>query len=343
VTGTNSFYLSVLASYPFVPGHEVVGRVEEVGSSVRSVRVGDRVVVEPALGCRVRGFVTLCGPCLAGHYANCERIMHGDIAPGIQIGYCRDTGGGWGPHLVAHECQLYPVPEEIPDEAAVLMEPLSCAIHGVLRAELSQRSRVLVVGAGTMGLLIIAALRAFRPGCSIVAIARYPHQKETALSLGAERVVASGLDGYGELVELSGSTVHRVPLGKPAVLGGFDVVFECVGARASLEDAMNWARPQGQVVLVGMPAPMKVDLAPLWYQELRLTGSYAYGMETWEGRRAKTFDLARELLARDGWAQRLAGLVSHRFPLKRHREAIATAMHPGASGAVKTVFDLREG
>ncbi|MFQ5874751.1 MAG: alcohol dehydrogenase, partial [Dehalococcoidia bacterium] len=85
------------------------------------------------------------------------------------------------------------------------------------------------------------------------------------------------------------------------------------------------------------------DLVPLWYKQLRLVGAYAYGMEEFEGRRIRTFQLAFELLRRDGLDQRLSDLVRHRFPLERYRKAINTAMHAGKLGGVKTVFDMTDG
>ena len=96
LSGKGSIYLSAFTSFPFVPGHEVVGRVVETGDAVSGFDVGDRVVLEPALGCTVRGLAEPCGPCASGHYANCERVTEGDISSGVQTGYCRDTGGGWG-------------------------------------------------------------------------------------------------------------------------------------------------------------------------------------------------------------------------------------------------------
>ena len=342
ITGKGSIYLSALTSFPFVPGHELVARVEEVGAKVDTVDTGDRVVVEPALGCRVRGFKEPCSPCAEGHYANCERVLEGEIAPGIQTGYCRDTGGGWSTSLVAHESQVHLVPQGVSDEAAVLTEPLSCALHGVLQAEVSESRPVLVVGSGAMGLLTVAALRALRPSATIVVAARYVYQGEAAIALGADRLVTAGQGSYQEMAGLTGADIHPLPLGKPAVVGGFDVTFDCAGSAASLEDAVRWTRSQGQVVLVGMPGPMRMDLAPLWYQEVRLIGTYAYGLESHDGRQVKTFELALEVLARDGLAAQLEKLVRHRFPLHRYRQAIATAMRPGKSGAVKTVFDLRD-
>ena len=94
VAGKSSIYLSAFTSFPFVPGHEVVGAVAETGPQVQRVQAGDRIVLEPALGCAVRGISEQCGPCLRGHYANCEHVMEGDVSAGVQTGYCRDTGGG---------------------------------------------------------------------------------------------------------------------------------------------------------------------------------------------------------------------------------------------------------
>lgn len=341
ITGTGSIYLSALTSFPFVPGHELVGRITETGSGVKSAKVGDRIVVEPALGCQVRGFEQPCLPCSDGHYANCERVLQGDIASGVQTGYCRDTGGGWGSSLVVHESQLHQVPENISDEAAVLTEPFSCALHAVLQARIPNAANVLVVGSGIIGLLTIAALRVLHPSITIVATVRHQHQGEAALALGADQLVAAKHGSYIELADFTGARIHPLPMGKPVVVGGFDISFDCVGSATSLEDAVRWTRAQGQVVLVGMPGPMHMDLAPLWYQEVQLLGTYAYGLEHYEGRHLKTFDLALEFLTGGGLADRLEKLVRHRFSLKSYRQAINTAMHPAKFGAIKTVFDLR--
>ena len=343
VAGKSSLYLSAFVSFPFVPGHEVVGRVIETGSGVTGVEVGERVVIEPALGCAVRGVQDVCRPCREGHYANCERVLEGDISPGVQTGFCRDTGGGWGEELVAHEWQIHRVPDNVPNEAAVLTEPLSCAVHGVLGAKVLEGERVLVVGCGSIGLLTIAALRALAPRCTIVAIAKYAHQQVLAKALGADHLVPPSQGGYEQLAQLSGATLHPLPLGKPAVLGGFDIAFECAGAPAAVEDAMRWTRSQGRVVVMGMPTAGKVDWTPFWYQELDVRGSYLYSLERSGEGHARTFQLTLDLLSREGFAQRLGALVRHRFPLSQYRRAIATAMSPGRSESVKAVFDFTEG
>lgn len=360
LTAEGTPYLSALVSFPFVPGHELVGVIVDVGGQVSGLAVGQRVVLEPALGCRVRGFAEPCVPCRAGYYAACERVMDGDISSGIQTGFCRDTGGGWGPSLVAHQSQLYPVPDSLSNEAAVLVEPLACAIHGVLRSgvhatpahrtslpgerenstEEKRSPHVLVLGCGAIGLLTIAALRAFAPECTIVAIAKYPHQQALAKELGAEHVVPSGQGAYARLQDLTGAKLLKLPWGKPHVVGGVDASFVCIGSAGAWEDALRWTRARGTVVMVGMPGEPKADLTPFWYKELAVLGSYAYGAEQHGEGSVSTFRLALDMLARQGWGERLARLVRHKFPLPRYREAFATAMRAGRHGSVKVVFEV---
>ncbi len=342
LSAKGSIYLSAFTSFPFVPGHEVVGRVVETGAGVKEFAAGDRVVLEPALGCAVRGLAEPCAQCASGHYANCERVMEGDISSGIQTGYCRDTGGGWSGSFVAHRSQLYAVPEAVSDEAAVLAEPLSCAVHGVLEAGVADGADVLVVGGGTIGLLTVAALSRLAPGARVTLAARHEHQRRLGEKLGADRVVTAGRGLEAALAKLTGAALLPLEIGKPAVVGGFDVTFECTGSRGGIEDSVRWTRARGKLVLSGMPDPNKLDMTPVWYQELRVIGVYAYAAESRNGARPKTFDIALEMLADDGWADRIAALVTHRFPLRRRGQAIVTAMRPGRHGAVKTVFDLAD-
>ena len=98
---------------------------------------GRRVVVEPVLGCLARGIDPPCPACAAGRKGRCERLAFGHLHPGLQTGFCADTGGGWSEELVAHESQLHDVPERFSDEAAVMVEPTACAIHAALLAKVS--------------------------------------------------------------------------------------------------------------------------------------------------------------------------------------------------------------
>ncbi|HKI32319.1 MAG TPA: zinc-binding dehydrogenase [Gemmataceae bacterium] len=345
IAAEGSPFFAPLTSFPFTFGHEVVGIVEEVGPEVRAVAVGDRVVVEPALHCGVRGLEPACTACQAGQYGNCVNVTKGDVSAGVQTGYCRDTGGGWSGSLVAHEVQLHQVPDALADDAAVMVEPFSCALHGVLRALGTQYSvlstqTILILGCGTMGLLTIAALRAVEAPCRIVALAKHPHQQELAKQLGAHEILTAGRGQYEALCQRTGATMHQPEIGQPTVLGGFDLVFDCVGSARSLDDALRFTRARGRTVLVGMPAiPKTVDWTTIWFKELNVMGVYAYGVEAFGEERVKTFELALRFL-RQGRAD-VRPLVTHRFPLTDYKRAIQTALATGPHRSVKTIFDLR--
>ncbi|WCJ60457.1 zinc-binding dehydrogenase [Fontisphaera persica] len=343
-------YFSPFVSTPFVLGHEVVGEIVETGSATPSnLRSGMRVVLEPALGCEVRGMETPCRPCAAGQYANCENILRGCLQGGFQTGYCASTGGGWShASLVAHPSQVHPVPDALSDEEAVLAEPLACSLHAALKAPREKEKTLLVIGCGTIGLLLIAAYRMTGGQGRVLAVARFPHQAEMARQLGADECIGLRPPAalYQWVLERTGSLdagggIYQPELGKPVVLGGADAVLDCVGIGPTMDDALRLTRPGGLVLLVGMPGiPSGIDWTSAWYKELRVHGSYAYGWETLPGgRRVKTIQLALELLAASGG--RLRPLVSKKLPLTEFRAAIAHAFHTEQPGNFKTVFDLR--
>ncbi len=316
IDATSSRYFEPIVSFPFVPGHEVVADDAD----------GHRVVLEPVLGCVARNVRPHCPSCAAGHLGNCERIAFGDLEPGLQSGFCCDTGGGWGTSMVAHASQLHAVPDTMTDEAAVMVEPTACAVHGALRN--SSDGTVVVLGAGTLGLLTIAALRAYGTATTVVSAGRYAEQRRWAGTLGADTVCEP--DEVGRLVRrISGSLAYGNQL-----TGGADVVIDCVGSEASITEALRIVKPRGCVTVVGMPAKVRLNLTTLWHRETQLVGAYAYGIET-DGRR--TFDLAFELVK----SADLGQLVSATYRLADYRDAIEHAASAGRRGAVKIAFDLR--
>ena len=334
IDGTSSRWFEPIVSFPFTPGHEVVAdRLDDDGPPDGS----RRVVLEPVLGCVARGVDPPCDACARGDLGGCERIAFGDLAPGLQTGFCCDTGGGWSTRMVAHESQLHDVPADVSDEAAVMVEPTACAVHAALTAGVADGDVVVVLGAGTLGLLTVAALRRYtRPG-TIVVVAKHDVQRRAATELGADVVCAPG-----EVRRAVRRTTGSLALGDGPVArltGGADGVLDCVGSEASLADALDVTRPGGQVTLVGMAGVTRLDLTGLWQRELRLAGAYAYGTEVLaDGTRRRTFDLAFELVAQAG----LDRLVSAAYPLDRYKEAIAHAAAAGTRGAVKVCFDLRD-
>ncbi|MDQ6798231.1 MAG: zinc-binding dehydrogenase [Actinomycetota bacterium] len=332
VDGKASAYFEPLVSFPFVPGHEVVGELDD----------GTRVVVEPVLGCTVRGVVPPCGACAGGHIDRCERLAFGHLAPGMQTGYCTDTGGGWSTALVAHESQIHRVPDAMSDEAAVMVEPAACAVHAAVGAGAFGR-RVLVLGAGTVGLCATAALRRFASPSMLMVAAKHPLQRRLAAELGADLVV-----GSDEVRRAVRRTTASLRVGS-GLSGGVDVVIDCVGNQASLAEDLAVVAPGGTIVLLGMPATVVVDLTPLWQRQITLRGSYAYGVEDGHAPGVeddaadngapppRTFDLAFDLVAE----VTLERLVSATYPLDRYRDAIDHAANAGRRDAVKVAFDLR--
>jgi threonine dehydrogenase-like Zn-dependent dehydrogenase len=333
--GHSSRYFEPIVSFPFVPGHEIVGDVD--GGPLD----GRRVVVEPVLGCLVRGLDPLCDACAAGRKGACAHLAFGHLQPGLQTGYCADTGGGWSDGLVAHESQLHVVADDLSDEAAVMIEPTACAVHAVLTgaAGAVDGAHVLVLGAGTLGLGVIAALRHFSLPAAVLAVAKHPEQRDFARRLGADVVISPSEVRRGVRRHTGGAALSAGgPDGRVERLaGGADVVFDCVGSADSLEECLAVTRPGGRIVMVGMPGRVTVDLAPLWQREIVLAGAYAYGAEDRPDGPVSTFTLAAELVR----AAALGDLVSARYPLDCFGEAVEHAARAGRRGAVKIVFDLR--
>jgi threonine dehydrogenase-like Zn-dependent dehydrogenase len=329
VDGRSSRYFEDVVSFPFVPGHEVVGTISDAGEDS-----GARVVVEPVLGCVPRGVEPPCPACAQGRTGGCERVAFGHVAPGLQIGYCADTGGGWSyAGLVAHDTQLHAVPDALSDDEAVMIEPTACAVHAALDAHIDPGDDVAVVGAGTLGLATVAAVRQLTSPGTLLVGAKYPHQRRMAEDLGADVVVDP------DQLERAVRRQSRSLVTSGALTGGANVVIDCVGSAASIAQAIGMVRPRGRVVLVGMPGRTTVDLAALWHREVTLAGAYAYGTEDVAGTRRRTFDLAMEVVA----AARLGRLVSAHYPLERFEEALAHAGTAGRRGSVKVVFDLTAG
>jgi len=320
LAGTASLYLAPHTSGPFVPGHEVVGEI------TGGPRRGERVVLQPALGCATRGIEPRCPECARGLPALCRQTIDGSVSAGLQTGYCRDVGGGWSEGLVAHESQLHPVPADLADEDAVFTEPLACALHAVAVGDPQPGDRVAVIGAGTIGLLAVAALRERAPAATVVCAAKHSGQAAAARRLGAdETCTPPELHGAG--ARLTGARRLVGHGGRELLLGGFDGVLDCVGSGASVEAAITAARPRGRVVLVGMPGELRADLAPAWLRELELRGAYGY-----EDDFPAAIELARRL--------RPGRLIDRGWPLRAFRRALREAPRSARAGRVKTVFEV---
>ena len=332
LSGRSSLYFSGLVSMPLVPGHEIVAELLDDGEDLVA---GSRVVVDPILRCGARG-VDPCESCSVGATNRCDRVTVGHLAPGLQTGFCADTGGGWGEVLCAHRSQLHPVPEQLSDEQAILAEPLACAVHTALRAQVPANARVLVSGAGSVGLLTTLALRHLTRAGEITVVAKHAHQRDLARVFGATDVLSPEQVLRG-VRRATGAFQIEPQYSRPFLLGGVDIAVDAVGSKDSLETAMQATRAGGRVVLSGMPAP--ADLSAAWFRELELVGSYGSAeREPGAGDRA-AFDIALDLIASGAVNDVAASVVS--YPLHRWREAIDHAHSAGRLATVKVAFDPR--
>jgi L-iditol 2-dehydrogenase len=231
---------------PLVLGHEAGGDVVSVGPEVTSLTPGQRVSVEPGVPCRS------CTQCLAGRYNLCPYVKFFATPP---------YDGAFGEYVVMPAAFVHAVPDNVSDDAAGLIEPLSVGVWACRRGEVAPGARVLVTGAGPIGLVCVQA--AFAYGATEVVVSDVnPHRLEVARALGAVGVDVSE---------------------QPLAAAGFepDVLLECSGnARATME-AINTVARAGRVVLIGMGGDeLSIPLPYVQDHELVLTGAFRYA-NTW--------------------------------------------------------------
>lgn len=312
-------------------GHEVVGEVIEIGDEVQQLQVGDRVVLQHDINCLSAGVQPLCRSCASGSYGLCERGTLPDPHP---------IGGGWSEEMLLHEQQLFRVPSEMTDSQAVLLEPSAVAVHAVLRHVPQAGDRVLIIGAGTIGLLTLQIVRILAPHAEISVLARYPFQVEKATRMGAAHIIYSQ-DSYSGVQQATQAQLYTGLLGNQMLLGGYDVIYDTIGSQSTIHNALRWARAKATVVLVGLSLHiMRIDLTPVWYQEINLIGTLGQGIETWPlgtQEQRSTFSITADMMLHG--LLRPEQLITHHFALNNYRQALMTAMDKREQRAIKVVFD----
>ncbi len=313
------------------PGHEVVGEVIEVGDEVQRLRAGQRVVLQHGPNCITAAADPLCRSCTAGNYGLCEYgVFHG----------MQPIGGGWSEEMLLHEQQLFRVPDELTDAQAVLLEPSAVALHAALRHLPQAGNKVLIIGAGTIGLLILQVLGALAPDAEVHVLARHTCQVERATRFGAAQIIYSR-NSYEEIQLATGAQLYQGGWGNKMLLGGYDVIYDTAGSAQSIHNALRWTCAGATVVMVGLSLHhMQLDLTPLWYQEINLIGSTGHGMENWPvgtNERKSTFEIATDLIRRGQLYPEK--LITHSYPLNDYRSALFTATDKARNHAIKVIFD----
>ena len=310
-------------------GHELVGEMVEAGAEVEGLAPGDRVAQRIEYSsCNQMEIAPPCRQCAAGSYTLCENAGAVPLAS-------EHPGAGFSPFMVMHRSQPFRIPASLTDDAAVLLEPTSCAVHAVLKRTPKAGDKVLVVGSGTLGLLTLAAVRALQPDALVFVSARYPFQVKQAERMGAHGIFLGREATYKGAGQACGARLVSAPFGNRILMGGFDLVYDSVGSDASLGDSLRWVRARGAVVLIGVNLkPGAFDHTPVWYREVDLSGVYAHGMEaTGE----TTFAISARLLGEKRIS--VDGMITHRFPLRDYRAAIGTFLSKEKSKAIKVVIE----
>jgi threonine dehydrogenase-like Zn-dependent dehydrogenase len=329
---------SPFTSFPCVPGHELSGEIVEAGKDAGDFKVGDRICISPLLSCAARRIDPPCRCCRMGRFGACENAALGNLAPGMFTGICQDIGGGFAPYLVAHKSQLYKLPDEISSEHGALMEPLSVALQAVCDNRPNDSDKVLIIGAGVIGNLIIQSIRALGISCHISVSEPSPFHGPLALKAGADHLISDG-DIFGCAEKITSARRYKPMLGQDILMGGFTKIFDCVGHQDTIRTSMRaLAGGNGVLTIVGIGNEMKIDPTPMWLKLQTIKGTYGYGQVTMDGKAIHVFELAIRL-AREKKVK-LDGMLTHKFRLDQFRDMIELNMDKSKNKAVKTAISF---
>jgi threonine dehydrogenase-like Zn-dependent dehydrogenase len=338
-TGDIDNPMAAFSSIPHVPGHEVVAEVVALGPEAKGLEVGQRVVLNPWLSCGPRGITPLCPPCQAGDLSLCWSFTKGELGPGVHVGVLTSTSGAWAELLAAHDSMLIPVPDSISDEAAVLADPFAVSFHAILRHPPPKDGRVLVYGAGALGLTSVAILRALYPDAEVGVVARFEAQREMAQRFGASVVFAHEprLALVEALAEWSDATLHMPFDGLPVTHPGhIDVVYDSIAKGETLEVGVRVLAERGRLVYTGVATPERWESTPIYFKELTIAGSNAFGVEDFDGVRQHAISHYLALVA-DGRID-ISPMLTHRFALQEWWPALKAIARQDQSGALKVAF-----
>ena len=246
---------TIRVSEPIVLGHEAAGTVEAVGKDVTVVGVGDRVALNPSRPCGK------CRYCLEGHQHHCLEMSF--FGSAMRKPHCH---GAFRDRLIVEDFQCLPVGDAVSLGEAACTEPLSVAVHAVNQAGSLVGKRVLVTGAGPIGALVVGAAR----------------------HAGAQEIVATDLSeaplraatAMGATVVINGKQEpERLATEYSADKGAFDVVLECTGVGAVLEQVFPLTRPRGTIVQVGVMGDTSIPINALVGKEINLVGTHRANRE----------------------------------------------------------------
>lgn len=323
-------------SFPCVPGHEFCGNVVEVGAQVQNIEKGDLVIAVPALNCETRGIKPVCRSCASGTTAICENFAEGAFSPGMFIGICKDINGGFAEYVVIHKSQAFVVPAGISPESASLVEPLSVGLQVVLDNRPADTDKILVIGGGVIGAMVVKSVRALDIACDITVVEPSSFAAEYVKKSGADRTIKGGI--IEAAVEIAGGRAYKPVIGERMVMGGFDKVYDTVGNAKTLNMSLRVTAANGTISVIGIGAEVKLDITTLWLKLQNIKGCYGYRYNNISGNTKHTFATALDLMA--SGKIRVDDMLTHKFPLEKYQEMIEVNLRKEASKAMKTAFSF---
>lgn len=326
LNGQESLYLESYISRKFILGHENVGVITETGKKAGDLKIGDRVAVVPFLSCKQRGIKIMCRYCKQGDYALCENVNEGILPPGLSIGWNSRTSGGWSEYFVAHYSNVVRLSDEVSDEAGVMIDSFSCALHAVIQNLPKQEDLILVYGCGTMGLNTIASLRALGLKNKIIVIYSRNFQKRVALKLGADAMIQSKEDVFKRIAEFTKAKLYYPKVGKPALEGGVDVVYDCVADADTINNSLRFLRGKGRLVMIATAGVLEnIDVAPVWFREIKVIGSCEQGHDDYKNSKKLTYEIVVDMINEK--KVDLGQFVTHKYPLEKFKDGLKTAVN----------------
>jgi len=320
--------LTAVLSFPHVLGHEVVARRSDTGQ---------RVALNPWLSCGPRGIDPPCPACAEGRYPWCRNFTAGVLPPAIHLGNCAAAAGAHAERFCAHEGQLFAVPETVSDEAAVLSDPVSVSLRTILLGPPDPKEPALVYGSGTLALAAVGLLRHLYPDVEVWVACRSGARAALATKLGAHAVLPPEPDALVEEVARRRGARRLVPWsGRPWLQDGPGVVYDTVGSPETVETSMRLLATGGTLVISGVEPPARFEWTPLYFKELRVIGSNAFGVEDVAGVRKHAFEHYFDFVAA---GLDLTPLITHRFPLTEWQRAVVTIARRRQTGAVKVLLE----
>jgi threonine dehydrogenase-like Zn-dependent dehydrogenase len=250
---------------------------------------------------------------------------------------CTGTAGGFAPRFIAHKSQVFKLPESCSPRQGALIEPLTVGLQAVYSNRPQSGEKVMIVGGGVIGTMILKAIRGLDIDCDITVVDPSVFAADLAKQAGADHVIASGNE-LKDTVRLTDASRYKPMMGPDILMGGFTRIYDSVGSSETLNMAMRCLAAGGTLSQVGIWHDVKLDLTPLWLKQQTLRGVYGCGYAEYQGKTSHMFEIALDMI--DKGNVTLDGMVTHTFSLDSFDKMIEVNLAKEKHGAVKTAVSF---